>query len=134
MLPGFSFLLGLGALFVGAASAKPRPVQETKEITQLRDFLYDTDNEIVLYNTRLHLCVPLDYPPLTDDVKKSVLIDVNDFDFLKGKIRVYWTQFARYYDMSVPEARYRYFKWRCEKEGIPYDSQMIWRFVRGQFV
>ena len=132
MPPGFSFLLGLGALFVGAASAKPRPVQETKEIIRLRDFLYDTDNEIVLYNTRLHLCVPLDYPPLTRDVKQFAFLgDVDQFD---GKVRVYWSDFARYYDMSVPEARYRYFKWRCEKDGIPYDSQMIWRFVRGQFI
>lgn len=128
MLPGFAFLLGLGALCASAATAKPRPAQVSKEWLQLYRFLQDADSETVLYdNCKSTIYVPVDYPPLTKEVA--------DFSYREDTARfgknvlVSWCDFARFYECSIAEARYDYFRWRCKNEGIPFDNSTVWKHV-----
>lgn len=128
MLPGFSFLLGLGSLFVAACwppAQKPGNTKQDWDNFYMTEQLKKWDAETIEgsgYKIRIY--APLDYPPAIEAGKDPMRPSwKREYNCPLG-----WDEFAMYYKTSMAEARCEYFRWRCEKEGVYFYFPAAWRY------
>ena len=103
MLPGFSFLLGLGSLFVAAFKSTPR-YQSLPSDFEKEEFRIQLRH----WNAEIHgMQVPRDY--LAAIAEEYNLPDQLNY--------VGFSNLAANKGTCIAEERQKYFEWRCRKDG-----------------
>lgn len=110
---GTDLLAGLGAVGTSSVMSKPKITlpPAPPDFERLNHYYCD-----VLTESRF---VPEEFPsslPLNESGQK--------FDLGGSKTRL-WKELAAYHKTSVRSLKKEYLKWRCDKDGMPYDETIL---------
>lgn len=108
MLPGFQFLLGLGALIYGTVAGQcKKPPQDTQEERELFNIYCE-----IRHDRCTDVFAPKHWPKY---------IYVREYD------RTPWKDLASFYGTSVTNLQIEYVEWACKQRGIPFDYDIFKR-------
>lgn len=116
MLPGFSFLLGLGSLFVASLNPTPRyrstpsDFERSEFFAQCRRWRGELSGGVQ---------VPKDY---LDEIR-------DEYKIPEHPRYVGFTTLAANKETSVAIELFKYFEWKSKKEGVKFVSAGAWEYV-----
>lgn len=110
---GADLLAGLGAVGASSIMSKPKVTlpPAPPDFERLNHYYCDVLTESSF--------VPEEFP---SSLPLGELC--NDFDLAGSRTRL-WKELAAYHRTSVRSLKKEYLKWRCEKDGMPYDETVL---------